>query len=46
MSKYIAKYMNIKKSKRSTFWNGGSISQAHASLHCRNTDSWASFLNV
>ena len=24
MSRYIAKYMNLKKSKRPTFWNGGS----------------------
>ena len=22
MSKYIAKYMNLEKSKRPTFWNG------------------------
>jgi len=25
MSRYIAKYMNLEKSKRPTFWNGGSI---------------------
>ena len=25
LSTYIAKYMNIEKSKRSTFWNGGSM---------------------
>ena len=24
MSKYIAKYMNLEKSKRPTFWNGWS----------------------
>jgi len=24
MSRYIAKYMNLEKSKRPTFWNGGS----------------------
>ena len=24
MSRFIAKYMNLEKSKRPTFWNGGS----------------------
>ena len=30
MSRYIAKYMNLKKLKRPTFWNGGSICHAPA----------------
>ena len=27
MSKYVAKYMNIEKSKQPTFWNGGSTTE-------------------
>ena len=29
MSKYIANYMNLEKSKRPTFWNGGSTFKAN-----------------
>ena len=37
MSRSIAKYMNIKKSKRPTFWNGGSTLQKikiSSPMHC------------
>ena len=29
MSRYIAKYINLEKPKRPTFWNGGSIVDSH-----------------
>ena len=32
MSRYIAKYVNLEKSKRPTFWNRGS-SSSHKLLH-------------
>ena len=31
MSRYITKYINLEKSKRPTFWNGGSIGVVYIS---------------
>ena len=33
MSKYIAKYINLKKSKQSTYWNGESRCQCRPWMH-------------
>ena len=35
MSRYITKYMNLKKSKQSTFWDGGSTKRLFQMSLCR-----------
>ena len=51
MSRYIAKYMNLKKSKQPTFWNGGGtnvdrIKAEHIISKFLSQSTWTARLRV